>query len=72
MSIGFIIMAFAWKYASYGVNENPNFNNNIGFIIQLYISISLIVLSLFFALMWLIIYVKEKIKSKQNNISSQS
>lgn len=65
-------MAFAWKYASYGVNENPNFNNNIGFIIQLYISISLIVLSLFFALMWLIIYVKEKIKSKQNNISSQS
>ncbi|BDT03713.1 hypothetical protein SHM_13590 [Spiroplasma ixodetis] len=72
LAIGFIIMAFAWKYASYGVNENPNFNNNIGFIVQFYISISLIIFSLFFALIWLIIYIKEKVKPNQNNISPQS
>ncbi|WP_342275902.1 hypothetical protein [Spiroplasma endosymbiont of Nebria brevicollis] len=68
LAIGFLIMAFSWKYASYGVNQKPNYNNYIGFIVQFYISIVLLSFSIFFSLILTIIY----LKPKQNNIPSQS
>ena len=54
--ISFLALSFLWKYAPYSINEEPNYDNYIGFIYIFYISMTFFSIIIFFLIILIIIY----------------